>query len=281
MTDTQQAVRVHEVTPAYWQVTLDNPPLNVVDAAIITGLAEVLDRVEASDQVRVVVFESADDEFFLAHFDMTGNSTAAARTPGRTGLPGTTDVLVRLAALPVLTIAKIRGRARGVGSEFVLACDLRYASAERAILGQPEVGAGVIPGGGSIERLAHLVGRARALEIVIGSDDYDARTAQELGYVNRAVPDAELDAFVDAFARRVASFDRRPIATAKRLVDRITLPENGHLLESQAQFAAALTWPETQKRVVRLFEKGLQQRGDFELRFGHHLNGLFDESTVD
>ena len=271
-----QTVRVQEITPAYWQVTLDNPPLNVFDGSIIRGLAEVIDRIEASDKVRVVVFESADDDYFLAHFDMSGKSADATRAFGPTGLPATTDLLTRLASAPVLTIAKIRGRTRGIGSEFALACDLRYASVEKAVLGQPEVGAGVIPGGGGIERLAHLVGRARALEIIIGSDDYDARTAQELGYVNRAIPDAELDTFVDEFARRVAGFDRRPIATAKRLVDRVTLPETGHLLESATQFGATLTWPETQARVGKLFEKGLQQRGDLEERFGHHLNGLLD-----
>jgi enoyl-CoA hydratase/carnithine racemase len=270
-------VRVHEVTPAYWQVTLDNPPLNVWDGAIISGLAEVVDRAEASDQLRVVVFDSADDDYFVAHFDMSGKSSAATRAYGPTGLPANTDLLTRLAALPVLTIAKIRGRVRGVGSEFVLACDLRYASVEKAVLGQPEVGAGVIPGGGAIERLAHLVGRARALEIIIGSDDYDARTAQELGYINRAIPDAELDKSVDDFARRVASFDRRPMATAKRLLDRVTLPDTGHLLESATQFGATLTWPETQARVAKLFEKGLQQRGDLEERFGHHLGSLSTE----
>lgn len=139
----------------------------------------------------------------------------------------------------------------------------------------------MIPGRGRIERLAYLVGRARALETIIGSDGYDASTAQELGHVNRAVPDADLDGFVDAFARRAASFDRRPIATAKRLIDRSTLPETGHPLESQAQFGAALTWPEPQKRVAKLFERGLQQRGDFELRFGHNLGGVFEEPTVD
>ncbi|MFI9383198.1 enoyl-CoA hydratase/isomerase family protein [Kutzneria sp. NPDC052558] len=272
----QQPVRVHEVTPAYWQVTLDNPPLNVFDGAIIRGLAAVVDRIEASEQVRVVVFDSADEDYFLAHFDMSGGSTDAVRAYGPTNLPAITDLLTRLSAAPVLTIAKIRGRVRGVGSEFVLACDLRYASEERAVLGQPEVGAGVIPGGGAIERLAHLVGRATALEIILGSDDYDARTAERVGYVNRAVPDAELDAFVDDFARRVATFDRRPMAAAKHLLDRVTLPDPGHLVQTATVFGAALTWPETKQRVAKLFEKGLQQRGDLEQNFGRELHGLLD-----
>ncbi|GAA2822969.1 enoyl-CoA hydratase/isomerase family protein [Crossiella cryophila] len=268
------AVQVQEISPAHWQVTIDNPPINVFDTAVIEGLGTLLDRIEASEELRVVVFDSADPEFFLAHFDMSGASVEAARGIGPSGLPAISDLLTRLAAAPVLSIAKIRGRARGVGSEFVLACDVRFASRENAVLGQPEVGAGVIPGGGGAERLSHLVGRARALEIIIGADDFDAETAERYGYVNRAIPDAELDSFVDAFACRIASFDRRPIASAKRLVDRVTLPADEHLLESQRAFGATLAWPETQARVAALFRKGLQQPGDLELRFGHHLNGL-------
>ncbi|MFI6097003.1 enoyl-CoA hydratase/isomerase family protein [Lentzea sp. NPDC051213] len=273
----QDAVHVQEISPAYWQVTFDNPPLNVVDTAFLAGLREVVDRMEASDEVRVIVFDSAIDDFFLAHFDMTGQSVPAAREIGPSGLPGMTDLFTRLASAPVLSIAKIRGRARGAGSEFALACDLRFASEENAVLSQPEVGAGVIPGGGGVERLAHLVGRARALEIIIGADDFDARTAERYGYINRAVPDAELDAFVDAFARRVASFDKRPVASAKQLTDRVTLPATEHLLESQTAFGRALAWPETQQRVAKLFKKGMQQPGDLEIRFGHHLADLLED----
>ncbi|MEV5541698.1 enoyl-CoA hydratase/isomerase family protein [Saccharopolyspora shandongensis] len=277
MTTIRDAVRVQEVSSSYWRITFDNPPLNVVDSAILTGLRELVDRIEVDDELKVVVFDSADEDFFLAHFDMTGESLPTARAIGPSGLPGVTDVLTRLASAPVLSVAKIRGRARGVGSEFVLACDIRFASAEKAVLGQPEVGAGVIPGGGGVERLAHLVGRGRALEIIVGADDFDAQTAQRYGYINRAVPDAELDAFVDAFARRVASFDKRPLAVAKQLTNRITLPLTGHLLESQTAFGATLTWPETQRRVTKLFDKGMQRRGDLERRFGHHLAELLDD----
>src|ERR1700742_111921 len=158
-------VRIVEETPAYWRVVFDNPPLNVVDSGVFEGLQALLARMDAPPDLRVAVFESANPEFYLAHFDMTGRSASVANTIGPSGLPIPTDALVRLTKSTVVSIAKIRGRVRGVGSEFVLACDMRFASRENAILGQPEVGAGVIPGGGAAERLPLLVGRGRALEI--------------------------------------------------------------------------------------------------------------------
>src|SRR5207247_2525523 len=144
-----------------------------------------------------------------------GNITSPV---GPSGLPILMDTFVRLTKSPVVSIAKIRGCVRGVSSEFVLACDMRFASRENTLLGQPEVGVGVHPGGGGTERLPHLVGRGRALEIVLGANDFDGDTAERYGYVNRALPDVELDGFVDALARRIASFDRRAIAAAKELV---------------------------------------------------------------
>lgn len=272
MTETHDAVRITEVSPAYWRASFANGPLNVFDSRVMTALQSLLDRIEASEELKVVVFESSLDDFYLAHFDMSGKSSEVARAQGPTGLPTALDIMVRLAQAPVVSIAKIRGRARGIGSEFVLACDMRFASREKAILGQPEVGAGVIPGGGGNERLAQLVGRGRALEIILGSDDFDADTAERYGYINRAIPDAELDEFVDTFAQRIASFGKQPIATAKELVNRTTLPSTDHLLESQASFATALGWPETQARLGDLLSRGLQQPGDFEDSFGHHLN---------
>ena len=276
MTQVSTSVRVVEETPAYWRVVFDNPPLNVVDGGVFEGLQELLSRIDASPALRVVVFESANPEFYLAHFDLTGKSASVVRTAGPSGLPIPTDAFVRLTRSPVVSIAKIRGRARGVGSEFVLACDMRFASREKAILGQPEVGAGVIPGGGGTERLPLLVGRGRALEIILGANDFDGETAERYGYVNRALPDGELDAFVDELARRIASFDRRPIATAKELVNHVSLPSVDRLLESRNAFATTLTWPETQQRVQALFKRGLQQEGDLENRFGAHLATLLE-----
>jgi enoyl-CoA hydratase/carnithine racemase len=276
VTTSATPVRIVEQTPAYWRVLFDNPPLNVVDASVFEGLQDLLSRMDASPDLRVIVFESANPEFYLAHFDMTGRSATVAKTVGPSGLPIPTDAFVRLARSPVVSIAKIRGRARGVGSEFVLACDMRFASRENAILGQPEVGAGVIPGGGGTERLPLLVGRGRALEIVLGANDFDGDTAERYGYVNRALPDSELDGFVDELARRIASFDRRPIAAAKGLIDHVSLPPVDRLLDARNAFATTLTWPETQHRVRTLFSRGLQQEGDLENRFGAHLATLLD-----
>jgi len=269
-------VRIVEETPAYWRVLFDNPPLNVVDGGVFEGLQALLARMDASPDLRVAVFESANPKFYLAHFDMTGKSAGVVSTIGPSGLPIPTDAFVRLAKSSVVSIAKIRGRVRGVGSEFVLACDMRFASREKAILGQPEVGAGVIPGGGAAERLPLLVGRGRALEIVLGANDFDGETAERYGYVNRALPDGELDLFVDDLARRIASFDRRPIAAAKNLINDVSLPSVDRLLDARNAFATTLTWPETQQRVQALLKRGLQQEGDLENRFGAHVATLLE-----
>ncbi|MFD7447177.1 enoyl-CoA hydratase/isomerase family protein [Streptomyces sp. NPDC059909] len=277
MTETAAPVRIIEETPAYWRVLFDNPPLNVVDHAVLQGLQDLLARMDTSPALRVVVFESANPDFYLAHFDMSGKSGSLAKTAGPSGLAIPTDTFVRLTTSPVVSIAKIRGRVRGVGSEFALACDMRFASRDNAVLGQPEVGAGVIPGGGGTERLPLLTGRGRALEIILGADDFDADTAERYGWVNRSLPDSELDGFVDTLARRLASFDRRPIETAKNLVNQVTLPPVDRLLDGLNAFATALAWPETHQRVAALFKRGMQQEGDLENRFGAHLANLLDD----
>ena len=146
------------------------------------------------------------------------------------------DLLVRLARAPVVSIASIRGRARGAGSEFVLACDLRFASRENALLGQFEVGAGVVPGGGPMARLSRLVGRGRALEILLVADDLDGPRAEQYGYVNRAIPDDRLDGEVDAIASRLARFDHEAIARTKSYVDQVTLPPDSELPPALADF---------------------------------------------
>src|SRR5260221_4922910 len=214
MTDAKSkvAMRVTEETPAYWRVTFDYPPFNILDATIFEGLQDLIARMEASPTLCVVVFESANSEFYLAHFDLTGKLGNIMTAVGPSGLPILLDTFVRLTRSPVVSIAKIRGCVRGACSEFVLACDMRFASRENTLLGQPEVGVGVHPGGGGAERLPHLVGRGRALEIVLGANDFDGDTAERYGYVNRSLPDTELDVFVDALARRIASFDRRAVS---------------------------------------------------------------------
>src|SRR6201985_1965134 len=269
-------LRVIEETLAYWRVVFDYPPFNIMDATIFEGLQDLLARMDSSPGLRVVVFESASPQFYLAHFDLTGKLGNITTAVGRSGLPILMDTFVRLTTSPVVSIAKIRGCVRGASSEFVLACDMRFASRENTRLGQPEVGVGVHPGGGGTERLPHLVGRGRALEIVLGANDFDGDTAERYGYVNRAIPDAELDSFVDALARRIASFDRGPIAAAKNLVNQVSLPTSDRLLDAITSFETALTWPETQRRVQAVLKLGLQQDADYEKRWTDELATLLE-----
>ena len=278
MTESASHLRVIEETPAYWRVVFDNPPLNIMDADMFEGLQDILARMDASQSLRVVVFESANPEFYLAHFDLSdlSRSLGLVNTAGPTGLPILMDTFVRLTKSPIVSIAKIRGRVRGVGSEFVLACDMRFASRENTALAQVEVGSGVHPGGGGTERLPLLVGRGRALEIVLGGSDFDGETAERYGYVNRALPNNELDGFVDALARRIASFDRRPIAAAKNLINEVSLPPADRLLDALNSFTTALTWPETQQRFQALFKRGLNRPGDMENRFAELLATFMD-----
>src|ERR1700737_2537045 len=190
MTELAAHVRVIEETSAYWRVLFENPPFNIVDATIFEGLQDLLARMDASPNLRVVVFESANPEFYLAHFDLTdiAGSLGLMQSASASGPTVLMDTFVRRTKSPVVSIAKIRGRARGVCSEFVLACDMRFASREKAVLAQVEVGSGVHPGGGGTERLPLLVGRGRALEIIIGSDDFDGETAARYGSGNGDPP---------------------------------------------------------------------------------------------
>src|ERR1700736_1038932 len=276
MTESAAPIRVIEETPAYWRVLFDYPPFNILDATIFGGLQDLLARMDVSQGLRVVVFESAIPDFYLAHFDLTGKTGNITTAVGPSGLPILMDTFVRITKAPVVSIARIRGCARGASSEFVLACDMRFASRENTRLGQPEVAVGLHPGGGGAERLPHLVGRGRALEIVLGGNDFDGDTAERYGYINRALADAELDGFVDAFARRIASFDRRAIAAAKNLVNQVSLPSAGRLLDAINSFQVALTWPETQQRIQALFKRGLQREGEFENQWPALLGTLLD-----
>ena len=278
MSQSAAPARVIEETPAYWRVVFDYPPFNIADATIFEDLQNLLARMDASPSLRVVVFESANPDFYLAHFDLTGETGNITTAVGASGLPILTDTFVRLTKSAVVSIAKIRGCVRGASSEFVLACDMRFASRENTRLGQPEVGVGVNPGGGGTERLPLLVGRGRALEIVLGANDFDGDTAEQYGYVNRALPDAELDGFVDALARRIASFERRPIAAAKNLINQVSLPSADHLFDGLNSFLTALMWPETQQRIQALLRRGLQQDSDFEKRWLEVLGSLLERA---
>jgi enoyl-CoA hydratase/carnithine racemase len=271
-------LRIVRKSEAYWRVTFDNPPLNLLNPDTINELHHMIGRIEDDTRLKVVVFDSADPDFFIAHYDMSRAGETPTR-PEPSGLPRWIDFTTRLAKVSVVSVASIRGRARGVGSEFLLACDLRFASLEKAIFGQPEVAVGLIPGGGAVERLSILVGRARALEVLLGSDDFDASTAERYGWINRAVPDADLDAFVDNLARRVASFDRHALAEAKRLINRHGLPDPAELIATQEAFMQSIGWDGVRARLPKLAELGIGQRGDFEMQLGQHLGQLANAAS--
>ena len=268
-------IRIDEVERGYWRAAISNPPINLVDLDTIEELSQLITRLETDPEVKVILFASEDPEFFLAHYDVLVDKARTAAMPnGPTGMHPWLDVLARLARAPVVSIASIRGRARGAGSEFALACDLRFASAETAILGQFEVGVGAVPGGNPMARLGGLVGRGRTLEIVLGADDFPGALAERYGYVNRALPDEELDEFVDRFARRIAGFEKYAIAETKRLVDQVTLPDDAIFPPALDQFFLSTARPETRARMARLLDIGLQTRSDVELELGGRVANL-------
>src|SRR5579862_5703902 len=269
-------IRVIEETTSYWRAVFDYPLFNVVDGHVFQALQDLLVRMETSETLRVVVFESALPDFYLSHFDLTGKLGNVMTGLGPSGFPILMDTFVRLTKVPVVSLAKIRGCVRGVSSEFVLACDMRFASRENLKLGHPELGVGLHPGGGGTERLPHLVGRGRALEIVLSANDFDGDTAERYGYINRSLPDAELDSFVDALARRISSFDRRALVAAKNLVNQVSLPPFDRLLDAFTSFGTALTWPEAQRRIETVLERGLQRDADFEKNWPEVLGTLVD-----
>jgi enoyl-CoA hydratase/carnithine racemase len=215
---------------SYCRVTFDHAPVNTITAATLNELAELVGLIEQDPDLNVVVFDSVNPDFYLAHYDTEHDpGRTAALGVGPTGMHAWLDLLVRLSRAPVVSIASIRGRVRGAGSEFVLACDLRFASRENALLGQFEVGTGVVPGGGPMARLSRLVGRGRALEILLVADDLDGPRAEQYGYVNRVIADDRLDDEVEEIASRLARFDHDAIARTKSYVDRVTLPADSDL----------------------------------------------------
>lgn len=272
--DTQR-IRLERRSPAYWRVTFDHPPLNIFGPETIPQLDEVIKSLERDQNVKVVVFDSAVDGFFLTHYDFLAKlEDSTSLPPGATGLQALPDMLARLSRAPVVSIASIRGRATGVGSELALASDMRFASREKAILSQWEVGAGLVPGGGPMARLPRLIGRGRALEVLLSADDIGGDLAERYGYVNRSLPDSELDGFVDALARRIASFDKQAIADTKHLVDVASLPSDADIAPEWDAFLASVQRPATQARLKALMERGFHKPGDAENRLGHYVGQL-------
>jgi enoyl-CoA hydratase/carnithine racemase len=268
-------IRVNPVSPAYWRVVLDNPPLNLMGPEFVLRFRDIVSTVESDERVRVLVFESAVAGFFLNHSDFDVKMEDLTGIPqGPTGLEAWPDILVRLSRVPVVSIAMIRGRATGNGSELALACDMTFASREKALLSQWEVGVGMVAGGGPMARLPRLIGRSRALEVLLGSDDITGELAEAYGYVNRALPDAELDGFVDALATRIASFDKWAISNTKRLVNAAVLPADVEIAAGWDACMASVTRPATQARLKAFRALGFHKPGDAENRLGSYLGRL-------
>ena len=256
---------VDHAHPGRWTITFSNPPINMFVPEAIVELGALLTDLEANTAVKVVMFESANPDFFIAHLDV---SKAAAQPEA---LSLWRAFVLRLSSTPVVSIAKIRGRTRGIGNEFVLACDMRFASRQNAVFGNPEVGVGLIPGGGALEWLPRVVGRSRALEIVLSGDDFDADIAERYGWVNRTLDDHDLDSFVDALVRRLASFDRETLAAAKAQINRYGTPTATELQSSNDVFWSTLASPSAQARRAKLRGIGYGLPSDFELNFGRYL----------
>jgi len=256
-------------------VTFDNPPFNIFGPRTIPQLNAIVTELETDRRVAVVVFDSCVSGFFLTHYDFVAKlEETTSLPPGPTGLAQLPDILVRLSRAPVVSIVSVRGRATGVGSELALASDMRFASREKAIFSQFEVGAGLVPGGGPMARLPRLIGRGRALEVLLGADDVSGELAERYGYVNRTLPDAELDEFVDALATRISSFDKQTIADTKRLVNLNSLPPDSEIEIEWNALLASMARPAAHERIRALLDRGLQKNVDVEARLGYHVGEL-------
>jgi enoyl-CoA hydratase/carnithine racemase len=266
----QSTITFVRTTPQIARITFANPPVNLIVGDTVRRLDEITRELETDPDIQVLVFDSSTPDFFFNHFDLA----AAAEFPtpeGEDAVPVWTEIVLRLSKAPYITIASIRGRTRGGGDELTLALDLRYASRENAIFGQPEVGGGLLPGGGGTERLPRFIGRDRALEVILSSDDYDAETAERWGWVTRALPDAELDGFVDTMAARLASFDKTSLASAKAMVNRASLPPDADLVTAYGEFERSLALPGFLSRAEGFQAIAAQLGIDLEYKLGEYL----------
>jgi enoyl-CoA hydratase/carnithine racemase len=265
-------MNVDRCSRGYCRVTFKHPPINTITATTVVELAELVGLIEQDPDLNVVVFDSANPNFYLAHYDTEHDPSRTAALPrGPTGMHAWLDLLVRLSRASVVSIASIRGCTRGAGSEFALACDLRFASRENTLLGQFEVATGLVPGGGPMARLSRLVGRGRALEILLVADDLDGPRAAEYGYVNRVIADNHLDKEVEAIAARLARFDHESLARTKSYVDRVTLPADSEFPPALADFFELSGRPGQQARFAQLEALGLNVDSDLERSLGRRV----------
>jgi enoyl-CoA hydratase/carnithine racemase len=253
---------------------IDSPPINLIGTALVTDLVSLIELLDQGDRYRVVVFSSADPDFFIPHVDVTKIAEYREAAAKLTGEASIGALFRRLSETKAITIAQIAGRVRGGGNEFVLACDMRFASRERAIFGQMEAGFGLSPGAGGLQHLARLMGRGRALEVILSADDYDADTAERYGWINRALPDADLAPFVTKLARRIASFPHEGLIVNKERINAITLAPEAEFRRDSDLFGQGARQPESQRRTALMLSRGLQTRGETELNLGHVLGGL-------
>lgn len=262
-----------EVDAGVASVTLNHPPINLFDLPLMDEIGRVGEQLASDNAVKVIVFQSGDPDFFIAHADVELIQTLPTDGPARPEqISFFHQTLELYRNMPKVTIGKIEGRARGGGSEFLLALDMRFAAIGRAILSQPEVAIGIIPGGGGCVRLPRLIGRGRALEVILGCEDYDALTAERYGYVNRALEPDALGPFVDALARRIARFPAHAITQAKAAVNNSdAMPIADALLEEEHCFNLTLREADTRERMAKFMASGGQTR-DVEKR-GLPLDG--------
>jgi enoyl-CoA hydratase/carnithine racemase len=276
MSQTYRTLQVARSDEGVLSVVIDAPPMNLIEPALVRDLVTLLSELESDQDTRVMVLESADPEYFVPHVDLTkvAEYTAEAAKAGGPEDASLGMLWHKLSELPVVTIAKLRGRARGAGSELALACDMRFAAQENAILGQPEVGFGTSPGAGGVQHLGRLLGRGRAMEAILGAADFDAEEAERYGWVNRALPDAQLDAFVARLARRIASFPAEAVRSAKQVLNDLTLPEADAIRADARRFHQLVGSDTVKARTATLFAQGLQTRGPLELDLGDRIGSL-------
>jgi len=240
-------------------VTLDNGELNLMDLVMLGDLDRAGRELEADESIKVIILQSANPDFFIAHADLSAIMELPATPPAREEQLGWVHgILDRFRTMPKATIAKIQGRCRGGGSELALACDMRFAEIGRAVLCQPEVGVGLIPGAGGSVRLPKVVGRGRALEIILGCGDFSAEVAERYGYVNRALPAAEIDYFVNSLAARIAGFPAETIALAKQAVSMDDAVLGDQLAREEAMFLVSAHFESARRRMEVALQMGMQ-----------------------
>ena len=249
------------------------PPMNLLGPALVRDLVSLIQRAESDDAFTVLVLKSGDPDYFVSHVDLTLVPEYRQEAAKLTGIPSIALLFRHLSTSRLVTIAQIEGRVRSGGSELVLACDMRFAARETAVFAQFESAFGQIPGGGAVQHLARVMGRARALEVLLGGGDYDAGLAEQYGWINRALPARALEAFVRELAVRIASFPESGLRAIKERVDAITLAPSSDFMRDSDLFAEQVGHPETQRRIRGAMERGLQTRLA-ELDIGNIIDGL-------